>query len=166
MRKKGFTLIELLVVIAVIGLLSSIVLVSLSPARKKARDAKRQADIKQIYTAMEMCLGDSSCSTAVGSYPAITVDANSRIATIAGGTGIPTYMTILSLDPGGGSVTSCTALAAMTAGNYCAFASGVGSQYCIFTKLERTTDIIAASEKGVQIKTGLAAPLTEPNVCP
>ncbi|MDO8500174.1 MAG: prepilin-type N-terminal cleavage/methylation domain-containing protein [bacterium] len=52
--KKGFTLIELLVVIAIIGVLASIVLASLNSARKKSRDARRIADIKQIQLALEL----------------------------------------------------------------------------------------------------------------
>lgn len=51
---KGFTLIELLVVIAIIGILSSVVLASLNSARKKGRDARRVADIKQIQLALEL----------------------------------------------------------------------------------------------------------------
>lgn len=53
-QKQGFTLIELLVVIAIIGLLSSIVLASLNNARRKARDARRIADFKNIGLAMEL----------------------------------------------------------------------------------------------------------------
>jgi len=59
MKKKklsmsGFTLIELLVVIAIIGLLASIVIVSVQKAAANARDAKRMADAKSLKTAIEM----------------------------------------------------------------------------------------------------------------
>lgn len=51
---KGFTLIELLVVISVIGLLASVILISLNSARAKARDTRRKADIRQMATALEL----------------------------------------------------------------------------------------------------------------
>jgi prepilin-type N-terminal cleavage/methylation domain-containing protein len=53
-NNKGFTLIELLVVIAIIGLLSSIVLASLSGARSKSRDTKRVAEMRSIETALTL----------------------------------------------------------------------------------------------------------------
>lgn len=51
---RGFTLIELLVVISIIGLLSSIVLVSLATARTKAYDAQRLSNLKNVQTALEV----------------------------------------------------------------------------------------------------------------
>lgn len=64
--KKGFTLIELLVVIAIIGILSSVVLASLSTARQKSRDAKRISDVGQIQLALELFFDASQ------SYPSTT----------------------------------------------------------------------------------------------
>ena len=58
-NRKGFTLIELLVVITIIGLLATIVLVSLNTARSKARDARRLADLRQVALALEFYYDDN-----------------------------------------------------------------------------------------------------------
>lgn len=59
----GFTLIELLVVISIIGLLSAVILVSLSRARMKAREAAVVQSLQQIRTALEVYYSQN------GQYP-------------------------------------------------------------------------------------------------
>lgn len=63
-NKAGFTLIELMMVIAIIGILASIVLVNLSSAQKRAKDA---AIISSAQSMMQMAQIDSIAS---GNYSA------------------------------------------------------------------------------------------------
>ncbi len=51
---RGFTLLELITVIAIIGILSSVTVVSLGSSRAKARDSERIAEISQIAIALDL----------------------------------------------------------------------------------------------------------------
>ena len=61
---RGFTLIELLVVIAIIGLLSTVIAAPIQNARKKAKDAKKMAELKAVQSGLDQY------AEANGQYPA------------------------------------------------------------------------------------------------
>ena len=132
--KKGFTLIELLVVISVIGLLASIVLVSMGSVRKKARDARRQADIRQIGTAMEFYYSDNS-----DKYLLTTAGANTVTAIGPSGT----YLPVVPKDP-----------TDVSPQQYTWAANSANQQlYCVYVKLENVADTyFCSSERGTLSK--------------
>ncbi len=79
-KEKGFTLIELLVVIAIIGLLSTLAVVGLGRARLKARDAKRQSDIRVLQTAIELYLTDNAAEPSVpADWAALIADLSEQL---------------------------------------------------------------------------------------
>ncbi|MCA9366319.1 prepilin-type N-terminal cleavage/methylation domain-containing protein [Candidatus Kaiserbacteria bacterium] len=142
--QRGFTLIELLIVITIIGILSSVVLVSLSSAREKSRDAARVSQIKEVKTALEVYRSDNGgyiniCSGSPGNLPA-------RAAALA-----PNYMSRLPTDP-------------LHTGNddylYCGSANvnGSGPGYGIRIRFEDTdrpgTNANGYCKTGVNISTG------------
>ncbi|KKT78641.1 MAG: General secretion pathway protein G [Parcubacteria group bacterium GW2011_GWF2_44_8] len=53
-RSSGFTLLELLVVISIIALLTAVIAVNALQSGQQSRDAKRQADIRSLQSAVEL----------------------------------------------------------------------------------------------------------------
>lgn len=91
--KSGFTLVELLVVIAIIGVLSSVVISSVSAARVKARDSQRISELRQIQYALSLYYGDN------GNYPNCLY-AEGSCTTVLNGS---IYMRAVPRDPSGGA---------------------------------------------------------------
>jgi len=114
-KNKGFTLIELLVVIAIIGILSSVVLASLSSARNKGKDAAVKSQLASMKAQAELFYSTGETYTGICSTTAGTGLADLLIATKSS-VGMDTGTTQIALtDVGAYNKITCHVLADGTA---------------------------------------------------
>jgi len=142
-KEKGFTLLELLVVIGIIGLLASILVVNLTSARKRARDTKRIADVRNLQTASEDYYGKN------GKYP-------TGIGDLVTGAHIPVW----PLDPLAPSGTTCSANSDLCYWySYYTPTGALGPQYYHFgTSFEDTGSLLLNQDRDCNSITGVACP--------
>ena len=120
MKKHGFTLIELLVTMSIIAVLAAIGLSSYAFSQKRARDARRKADLESVRSALEIYRADNPAT----GYPTANYNGLSGFLT-------PNYVSAMPVDPknvspytytytgGGNAYTLCAAQLEQTAQQYC-----------------------------------------------
>lgn len=164
-KSKSFTLIELLIVIAILGILTTVVMLSLSLARARARDAIRRSDMKQLVSAQEMYyVSDeqyySVDMAGVGGIPTIGtyLDALNDPQCQGGSCGsIPDYVWINNTDVAGLDCSDANLNA------------DFGQWFCAYATLEAksgaNTIYVAASNRGVREVVGAAPTIDNDCTC-
>ncbi len=133
-NSRGFTLIELLVVIAIIGILSSVVLASLSTARGKGADAKIKQQLASMRSQAELYNGTGSAYTAATCSLTPATIANTLFDTANNGlanlvNGLVLANTTCASAAGKPSNGSAWAVAALTStGAWCVDSTGVSRE--------------------------------------
>jgi prepilin-type N-terminal cleavage/methylation domain-containing protein len=144
-NKKGFSLIELLVVIAIIGILSSVVMVSLNSARAKGRDAKRITDVKQLSLALALYY-DACGRQYPSSLTPVTPDTN-----CPSGTNLASFINPVPLHPTGGPW--------LSGAPYGYFTNTARTDYILRARLETKNTALDNDIDDVDLPTGFTAPL-------
>jgi len=153
---RGFTLIELLIVVGIIVIIASLVIVSVSTARERSRDAKRIADLAQIQLALELYKDAHG-----GVYPAtrltnggsryifsdgVVVGADSNLTVIANWTALEdilkTYLLPLPKDPMNGKLYKLESDGSTMTGIYRYGYGGTVNNYKLITRLEENVEMM------------------------
>ena len=138
----GFTLIEMLVVIGIIGILTTMILVSVSRVRKNAIDTRRKSNLEDVRGALTMYYAAKSTFPSTINWSDTDINRWNSLITILSTAGYISNQ--IPSDEDGDStadytVTKCADLTscAMTLCSVCIVTDGencVGSKYCIEVK--------------------------------
>lgn len=123
-KSKGFTLIELIIVMAILGILAGVIGNSFISSQRRARDAQRKSDLRNIASALELfnddynryppsnsgrisaCPYQTNATTGVVSLTPCDWGVGEFQGTVQNSSGPDTvktlYMKKLAADPGGG----------------------------------------------------------------
>jgi prepilin-type N-terminal cleavage/methylation domain-containing protein len=102
-KESGFTIVELLIVIVVIGILAALVITTFSGIQQKARDTKRQTDVRALHSQLEAFYAQNG-----GGYPPL-VDVNTAAWRTTNMKGLDASALC---DPSNSTQTNCTLAAA------------------------------------------------------
>lgn len=110
MPRGGFTLVELLVSISIIGILFAVVISSATGIQKSGRDTQRQADLRNIQSALQHYYTDQGFYPTSDSSVQGAINLNSSSTNLTSNVGNPTYsgnlktyLNALPKDPSSGS---------------------------------------------------------------
>jgi prepilin-type N-terminal cleavage/methylation domain-containing protein len=96
---RGFTLVELLISIAIIGVVFGVIIGSTSQIQKTSRDTKREADLRNIQSALQQYFADRNYfpnNITIDSISTLTINSDSSVPTISP---IKTYLKTIPRDP-------------------------------------------------------------------
>jgi type II secretion system protein G len=100
---KGFTLIELLVVIAIVGILSGLIIVSMSSSINAAKDAKIKSDIGTITKAILVYAANTNSYPSGDTYPCTIGGGTTRCTNLEAN--LAPYLTAIPKTPSNGFYT-------------------------------------------------------------
>ncbi len=159
-RSQGFTLIELLVVIAIIGILSAVVLASLSTARQKGQDAAVQSDLATIQTQAEIYYGANG-----NSYGTLAYVNTTAAACTGGAAGSSIFAAANNPATVANALTGAYTSSGSASGNVVCEANGTGYFAAVKLSATTTTAYWCVDSTGVA-KTEYAVPGATATQCP